>query len=243
MRAAARRDHDRHRRRQAERARAGDDEDGDRVDAARRPSAARGPTEPQARKVSDRDRDHARHELAGDASAMRCIGARERCACATICTICASTVCEPIFSARITRLPLLLMVAPMSAIAGALFHRHRLAGEHRLVDGASVPRQRRRRPAPSRPGERAAGRRHARASSAMSSSRAVGLEAARGLGRQAEQGADRGRCLRARAQLEQLAQQRERNDHRRGLEVDGDAPRGLRRRRGTCPARGWRSTL
>jgi hypothetical protein len=47
-------------------------------------------------------------------SAMRCIGARERCACATICTICASTVCEPTFSARMTRLPLALIVAPMS---------------------------------------------------------------------------------------------------------------------------------
>ena len=45
---------------------------------------------------------------------MRCIGARERCACATICTTCASTVCDPTFSARITRLPLAFCVAPIN---------------------------------------------------------------------------------------------------------------------------------
>ena len=49
---------------------------------------------------------------------MRCIGARERCACATICTICASTVCEPIFSARITRLPLAFRAEPMMRSSG-----------------------------------------------------------------------------------------------------------------------------
>ncbi len=45
---------------------------------------------------------------------MRCIGAFERCACATICTICASTVCEPTRSERITSAPLVLSVAPIS---------------------------------------------------------------------------------------------------------------------------------
>jgi hypothetical protein len=49
---------------------------------------------------------------------MRCIGARERCACATICTICASTVCEPIFSARMTRLPEVLRLAPITLSPG-----------------------------------------------------------------------------------------------------------------------------
>jgi hypothetical protein len=37
-------------------------------------------------------------------SASRWIGARERCACATICTIFASMVSRPIFSARIVKL-------------------------------------------------------------------------------------------------------------------------------------------
>jgi len=45
---------------------------------------------------------------------MRCIGARERCAIATICTICASTVAEPTCSERITSAPLVFRVAPIS---------------------------------------------------------------------------------------------------------------------------------
>jgi hypothetical protein len=36
---------------------------------------------------------------------MRWIGARLRCAAATMCTICASSVSEPIFSARMTKPP------------------------------------------------------------------------------------------------------------------------------------------
>ncbi len=47
-------------------------------------------------------------------SARRCIGARERCACATSCTICASMVSEPTFSARITSAPLPFKVAPIT---------------------------------------------------------------------------------------------------------------------------------
>ena len=45
---------------------------------------------------------------------MRCIGARDRCACITICTMLASTVAEPTFSARITSAPLVFIVAPIS---------------------------------------------------------------------------------------------------------------------------------
>ena len=48
---------------------------------------------------------------------------------------------------------------------------------------------------------------------------AVGGDAARGLGRQAQQGADGGRGLRARLQFEDLTEQRQRDDHCRGLEV------------------------
>ena len=47
-------------------------------------------------------------------SARRCIGARERCAWATICTICASTVCAPTRSVRITKAPEVFIVAPIS---------------------------------------------------------------------------------------------------------------------------------
>ncbi|MEY3252550.1 MAG: hypothetical protein RL227_1523, partial [Pseudomonadota bacterium] len=45
---------------------------------------------------------------------MRCIGARERCASATICTICDSTVAEPTCSDCITSAPLVFSVAPIS---------------------------------------------------------------------------------------------------------------------------------
>ena len=53
-------------------------------------------------------------------SAMRCIGALERCACATICTICASIVCAPTRSERMTNAPLVLSVAPISLSPGPL---------------------------------------------------------------------------------------------------------------------------
>lgn len=45
---------------------------------------------------------------------MRCIGALERWACATIWTICERTVAEPTCSARITMAPDVLSVAPIS---------------------------------------------------------------------------------------------------------------------------------
>ena len=45
---------------------------------------------------------------------MRCIGARERCAWATICTICDSMVAAPTRSLRITSAPLVLSVAPIT---------------------------------------------------------------------------------------------------------------------------------
>ena len=44
---------------------------------------------------------------------MLCIGARERCACITILTMPASTVCEPTRCERMTSAPLVLSVAPI----------------------------------------------------------------------------------------------------------------------------------
>ena len=60
---------------------------------------------------------------------------------------------------------------------------------------------------------------------------AVVAQPPRGLRCQAQQRLDRGRGLRARAQFQQLAQQRERDDHRGGLEVDADAAVFAERRR------------
>ncbi|MNL38852.1 hypothetical protein D3C87_1610940 [compost metagenome] len=52
------------------------------------------------------------------ASAMRCMGALERWARATICTICDNTVSAPTFCASITRLPWVLSVAPIRLSPG-----------------------------------------------------------------------------------------------------------------------------
>ena len=51
-----------------------------------------GPNSPQTKKVAIAIPTTPSTNQYETPSAMRCIGARERCACATICTICASTV-------------------------------------------------------------------------------------------------------------------------------------------------------
>ena len=51
-------------------------------------------------------------------SASRWIGARLRCACATMCTICASSVSRPTFSARMMKLPVPLSVPPITLAPG-----------------------------------------------------------------------------------------------------------------------------
>ena len=45
---------------------------------------------------------------------MRCIGAFERCACTTICTMPANTVCAPTLAALISSAPVVFRVAPIS---------------------------------------------------------------------------------------------------------------------------------
>ena len=81
-------DHDRHRRREAERARARDDQHGDRVDERVVPAAAAGPTALHATNVEQRDGDDgAARSSAATRSASRWIGARLRCASPTMRTI------------------------------------------------------------------------------------------------------------------------------------------------------------
>src|SRR3546814_10286236 len=72
-----------------------------------------GPNRPQTSRVATAAASTARTNQNETLSAMRCIGARERCACATSCTICDSTGAEPTFPAQMTRLPLPLNVAPI----------------------------------------------------------------------------------------------------------------------------------
>ncbi|CAM5530282.1 hypothetical protein SSTU70S_02859 [Stutzerimonas stutzeri] len=73
-----------------------------------------GPHRPQPKKVSTAMAITTMTNQPAITSARRCIGALERCAWATICTICASMVALPTFCACITRLPWRLRVAPIS---------------------------------------------------------------------------------------------------------------------------------
>jgi hypothetical protein len=101
LRAAADADHDRHRRGEAERARAGDDQHRDGGDQ-RVGEARLGPNVAQAANASSATAITAGTNQPATWSARRWIGARERCACATICTICASMVSRPTFARSIT---------------------------------------------------------------------------------------------------------------------------------------------
>ena len=100
--------------------------------------------------------------------------------------------------------------------------RHRLAGQHRLVDRARCLRSRRRRPAPSRPAARAASRRRGRGSSGTSSSLPSASMRRAVFGARPSSDLIAAEVCERALQLEQLAEQRQRDDHRRRFEVDAD---------------------
>ena len=108
--------------------------------------------------------------------------------------------------------------------AGRLFHGHRLAGDHRFVHGAralehdAVDRR------PSRRAGPGAGRPPARWSSGTSCFAAV-LPNQRAVFGASPAGSDRAAGLAARAKLQHLSEQNERDDDRRRLEVDGERRR------------------
>ena len=154
-------------------------------------------------------------------SASRWIGARLRWASATSCTICDSIVSRPTFWRLDHERAALVHGAADDLGADLLRYRHRLAGDHRLVDGAaalettpstgtfSPGRTRRRSPT-------------CTASSWTSSSRRR-ADAPRRLGREVEQRPDGAARALARPQLEHLPEQDEQDgDDGRRLEVDGD---------------------
>ena len=111
-------DLDRHRRGQPERAWAGDDEHGDRRDQPVGEGRRQGPRSPRRRRRAARPRSPRERNRAETRSAMRWIGARLRCASATMATMRASTVSAPIFSARMISAPVPLTVPPTSAAPG-----------------------------------------------------------------------------------------------------------------------------
>ena len=73
-----------------------------------------GPKKPQTRRVLRDMPSTASTNQNDTVSAMRCMGARDRWALATSCTIWLSTVSAPTLSATITRLPEAFWVAPMT---------------------------------------------------------------------------------------------------------------------------------
>ena len=101
-----------------------------------KPMAGAGPKIDQTIKVATATRITIGTNQAEMTSTRRWIGARERCASATIWTICASSVSLPTRSARMTKLPVPLTVAPVTLLAGRFLGRHRLAGDHGFIDRA-----------------------------------------------------------------------------------------------------------
>ncbi len=228
LRAEPGRHHDRHRRRQSERAGAGDDQYRHGADQPVHP-ARFGAEHAPGKKAQQRDRHHREHEVARHhirhalhrrPRALRLrhhlhdlrqhgggpdpLGTHQQCA------------------AGIER-------GSDQPIARLLGDRHRFAGEHRLVDRAAaldhhaIGRYLLAGAHPQRVADMHMCERHVLFAT-------VGIQAARGFWCQAEQRADRRRGLRACLQLQHLPEQCQRDDHGRGLEIHRDPP--LRHERG-----------
>ncbi len=183
-------------------------------------SRGSGPTDAQTAKVTAATAITAGTNQPATVSASRWIGARDRCASPTRRTIRASSVSLPTRSPRMMTLPVPFTVPPVTRLSGRLLDRDRLAGHHRLVDGAAalehdaVDRDLLARP-------------HAQPIADMDVRRAARRSRRRRRRRggpssgRARAGPDRRARAAAGAQLQHLAEEHERDDHRRRLEVDG----------------------
>ncbi len=224
-------DHDRHRRRQAERARAGDDQHGDGVHE-RVGQARLGPPDGPDGEGDGRSQDHGRHEPARD-GVGQALNGRAR-------------------ALRLAHQPDDLRQQGVAADAlglhhegagavhraardlagGGLLDRNRLASDHRFVDGAlaldddAVDRHPLARPHAQTVADLHLLERHLLLVPGV-------VEATGRGGRQAEQLPDGRTRAAPRAQFEHLAEQHEHDDDRRRLEVDADliAVRAERRRK------------
>ena len=168
-------------------------------------------------------------------SASRAIGAREPCACSTASTMRASAVSPPVRVTSNVSAPLWFSVPPKTSAPARLVDGQALAGEHRLVDGGRAAHDLAVGRDPlAGPHEHAVadGERRDRRRPPRSHRRAI---------RRAVFGDERdepahgvGEPL-ARARLEQLAEQHERDDRGGRLEVEV-RHRAVRRRAGRGPA-------
>jgi hypothetical protein len=236
VRAAANADHDRHRGRQPQGAGAGDDQHRDRRDQRISQPWLRSDHRPR-RAGEHRHRDHRRREPAGDYVRHPL----DRCAAAL-------RFGHHLHDAREQGLAPHLL-GPHHERAGAVdragdhlgarlaAHRHRLAGDQRLVEGGAAL-------------QHLAVHRHLLAwpdAQAVADPdpvqrhflvRPVRPDAPGGLRREAEQRLDRAGGLRPGAQLQHLAEQRQHGDHGRGLEVDRNGAVHVPERSRECARRG-----
>ena len=238
LRAAAGRDHDRDRRGEAERAGAGDDQHAHRRDQrvgerrrrperrARRRRRSIATTITAGTKIADTGRR-------GPGSARASAAPRRPCA-----TIRDSVVSAPVRSTFMSKLPVVFCVPPVTRSPSMLLDRDRLAGDQRLVDRAPPATM----TVPSigtlSPGRTRSMSPTTTSASGTSAVPPSALTLQRGLRREVEEGADRAAGLRPRAELQHLAEEDERGDHRRRLEIDPRPGRdGRASRPGRAPAR------
>ena len=235
LRAAAGADHERGGRRQAERARAGDDQHGDR--RCERVGSAPAEREPGQPAWPPTARSRRARTLPETRSASRWTGALPAWASVTSRAIWATAVSAPTLVARTTSRPPAFTVAPATSRARSHLDRHRLAGEHAHVDGRGALLDHAvGRDLLAGPHDEAVARhqsldRHAPLG-------AVRLEQRHVLRAQLEQRRDRGAGAPLRAGLEPAAGEDEGRDDGRRLEVGVRVPRTARRpTRSTRPAR------
>ena len=221
LRAAPDADHDRHRRREAERARAGDDQHRHGGDQAVGEARLRAPDAPRRRTPATATASTAGTNQPATRSASRWIGARLRCASATICDDLRQhrVACRPC-SARITSAPVPLIVPPITLSPAAFVDRHRspvtIDSSTALRPSITVPSTGTLSPGPH--AQPVADLRPGRARSPRSPPSAS--QPPRGLRRQVEQRPDGAAGLLARAQLQHLPEQHQHGDDRGRLEID-----------------------
>ena len=149
------------------------------------------------------------------------MGARLRCASATMCTMRDSMVSAPIFSRGDHQRARAVDRAADHIVPGRLFNRHRLAGHHRFIDGARSlchgPINRH-----GFTGSHPQSIAHLDLVKGHFFVRAIGAKAARCLRRQLEERPNGTAGLLPRTQLKHLAEQDENRHHRRSFIVDRD---------------------
>ena len=158
------------------------------------------------------------------------MGARDRCAWATICTICASTVADPDALRTHHQRAAGVECRPDDLVADALGHGNRLAGEHGLIHRTDALGDRSIH-GNLLPGTNAQRVAHVHIDQWHIFLDTIGADASGRFRRKSKQRPDRSGRLGAGLEFQDLAQERQRNDDGSGFEIDRHAPHGYERRR------------